>query len=123
MPGMILDIEDYSFNTHKRQITHQNLYFEEHFGRNDFEPIEDQSRLGDAMAYLMKYLEKTGEKIVYSRGLPQYFKSDILDDDVVCPIGMEDQKLLLFDNFSCFEDGVYIGEVSPEVIRQLRKGN
>ena len=73
------------------------------------------------MAYIMKYIEKSGEKIVYSRGLPQYFKSDILDDDVVCPYGMEDQKLLLFDNFSCFVDGVYVGEVSPEVIRQMKK--
>lgn len=52
-----------------------------------------------------------------------YFISDILDDDVVCRIGMEDQKLLLFDNFSCFDEGVYIGEVSPAVIKQLRKSN
>jgi hypothetical protein len=36
---------------------------------------------------------------------------------------MEDQKLLLFDNFSCFEDGVYVGEVSPEVIKQMKKAN
>ena len=123
MPGMILDIEDYSFNTHKRQITHQNLYFEEHFGRNDFEPIEDQSRLGDAMAYLMKYLEKTGEKIVYSKGLPQYFISDILEDDVVCTYGREDAKLLLFDDFSCWDEGVYVGQVGKETIAQLRKAN
>ena len=101
----------------------QNTYFNEHFGRCDIEPINDRTEMGSAMAYIMKYIEKSGEKIVYSRGLPQYFKSDILDDDVVCPIGMEDQKLLLFDNFSCFEDGVYIGEVSPEVIKQMKKAN
>ena len=71
----------------------------------------------------MKYLEKTGEKIVYSKGLPQYFISDILEDDVVCRIGMVEQKLLLFDDFTCFNEGVYIGEVSPEVIKQLRKSN
>ena len=33
------------------------------------------------------------------------------------------KKLLLFDNFSCFEDGVYIGEVSPEVIKHMKKAN
>ena len=104
-------------------MTIQNTYFNERFGRCDIEPINDRTEMGSAMAYIMKYIEKSGEKIVYSRGLPQYFKSDILDDDVVCPIGMEDQKLLLFDNFSCFEDGVYIGEVSPEVIKQMKKAN
>ena len=123
MPGILYEKEDYNFNTHRRQVTIQNTYFNERFGRCDMEPIRDRTEMGSAMAYIMKYIEKSGEKIVYSRGLPQYFKSDILDDDVVCPIGMEDQKLLLFDNFSCFEDGVYIGEVSPKVIKQMRKGN
>ena len=123
MPGKILDIEDYSFATHKRQITHQNLYFIENFGRNDFEPIDDPTRMGDAMAYLMKYLEKTGEKIVYSKGLPQYFITDILEDDVVCPYGREDAKLLLFDDFSCWDEGVYVGQVGKETIAQLRKAN
>ena len=89
----------------------------------DFDLVIIQTRLGDAMAYLMKYLEKTGEKIVYSKGLPQYFISDILDDDVVCRVGQEEQKLLLFDNFICVDEGVYIGEVSPAVIKQLRKSN
>ena len=123
MPGILYEKEDYNFNTRRRQVTIQNTYFNERFGRCDIEPINDRTEMGSAMAYIMKYIEKSGEKIVYSRGLPQYFKSDILDDDVVCPIGMEDQKLLLFDNFSCFEDGVYIGEVSPEVIKQMKKAN
>ena len=123
MPGILYEKEDYNFNIHRRQVTIQNTYFNERFGRCDIEPIRDRTEMGSAMAYIMKYIEKSGEKIVYSRGLPQYFKSDILDDDVVCPIGMEDQKLLLFDNFSCFEDGVYIGEVSPEVIKQMKKAN
>ena len=123
MPGILYEKEDYNFNTHRRQVTIQNTYFNERFGRCDMEPIRDRTEMGSAMAYIMKYIEKSGEKIVYSRGLRQYFISDILDNDVVCPIGMEDQKLLLFDNFSCFEDGVYIGEVSPEVIKQMKKAN
>lgn len=123
MPGKFIQVEDYNFNTHRRQTTNQSIYFNERFGRSDFEPINDPRRMGDAMAYIMKYIEKSGEKIVYSRGLPQYFISDILEDDVICRTGMEDQKLVLFDDFSCFDNGVYIGEVSPEVIKQLRKCN
>ena len=123
MPGMILQMNDYSFKTHRRQITNQNTYFIERFGRNDFEPIDEKARLGEAMAYLMKYLEKTGERIVYSKGMPQYFVSDIMDDDIVCRVGQEEQKFLLFDDFSCWDEGVYMGQVSPEVIAQMRKVN
>ena len=79
--------------------------------------------LGNSVAYLMKYLEKTGEKIVYSKGLPQYFISDIMDDDVVTTIGLEDKKLLLFDDFTCWDEGEYIGTVSKITIKQMRKSN
>ena len=71
----------------------------------------------------MKYLEKTGEKIVYSKGLPQFFISDIMENDVVCTIGQEDKKLLLFDDFKCWDEGVNVGTVSAETIAQLRKSN
>lgn len=123
MPGYFVQKEDYSFNSHRRQITNQDTYFLENFGRNDFEKIVDQHRIGEAMAYLMKYLEKSGERIVYSKGLPQYFITDIMDDDIVCPIGMEEQKLLLFDDFGCWDEGEYIGQVSKETIAKMPKAN
>ena len=123
MPGEMKEVKSYSFSEHRPQITMQNSYFEKQFGRNDFRPIERKERLGSAVAYLLKYIEKSGEKIVYSRGLPQFFISNILEDDVVCRIGLEDKKLLLFDNFSCFDEGCYVGPVSSETIKQLRKSN
>lgn len=46
-----------------------------------------------------------------------------MDDDIVCTIGQEDRKLLLFDNFKCWDEGVLIGEVCPEVIEQMKKSN
>lgn len=58
----------------------------------------------------MKYLEKTGEKIVYSKGLPQYFISDIMEDNIVTTIGLEDKKLLLFDDFTCWDEGDISGQ-------------
>ena len=79
--------------------------------------------IGESLAYMMKYIEKTGEKIVYSKDLPQYFITDILEDDVVCNIGLEDRKLLLFDDFSCWKAGEYMGTVSPEVIKQMLTAN
>lgn len=120
MPGFMFEDNTYSFSEHKRQITLQNMYFKERFGRNDFEAIEDQTGLRKAMRYIMKYIEKSGDRIVYSKGLPQFFISDIMDEDIICPIGMEDQKLLLFDDFSCWDEGCLMGQVSPEVIAQMR---
>ena len=122
LPGKMLDVEDYNFNTRKRQVTHQNTYFNEKFGRSDFEPL-DMQNIGSAIAYIVKYLEKTGEKLVYSKGLPQFFVSDIMEEDVVCPFGLEDKKLLLYDDFLCWDEGVLVGAVSKEVISQMPKAN
>ncbi len=123
MPGVMTEVNSYSFSERKRQITYQNDYFNTHFGRNDFKKIETRRHIGEAVAYILKYIEKSGEKIVYSRGLPQFFISDIMDDDIAGPIGLEDKKLLLFDDFICWDEGCYIGEVSKEVIAQMRKSN
>ena len=124
MPGQIIEVRDYSTQFNKMQKTFQSTYFNERFGRSDFKEIDEQERrLGNALAYLMKYIEKTGEKIVYSKGLPQYFISDIMDEDIVCTIGQEDKKLLLFDDFTCWDEGCLIGKVCPEVIAQMRKSN
>ena len=89
---------------------------------NDFEEINPYT-LSQSIIYITKYIEKSGERIVYSKNLPTYFISDIMDEDIVCTIGQEDRKLLLFDNFKCWDEGVLIGEVSPEVIEQMKKSN
>ena len=123
MPNMQIDVIDYNFKAHRRQVSHQITYFNDRFGRSDFRPIEDRQMLGGAIAYIVKYLEKTGEKIVYSKGLPQYFLSDIMDEDVVCSFGLEDKKLLLYDDFLCWDEGCLIGTVSKETIALMPKSN
>ena len=123
MVGELVEKEDYSFNTHKRQKTVQNTYFNARFGRSDFEEIADRKMLQSAVAYIVKYMEKTGEKLVYSKNLPQFFISDIWKDDIVCKIGLEDSKLLLYDDFVCRTDGKRIGKVSRETIAKMPKSN
>ena len=122
MKGELVKRRDYSTKEHRMQTTLQNTYFTERFGRNDFEPINTVD-LSNTGTYLLKYIEKSGERIVCSKGVKTFFVSDIMDDDVVCTIGNEDRKLLLFDNFSCFDEGVFVGEVSRETIKQMRKTN
>ena len=111
------------FDTRKRrmQTVQQNTFFAKRFGRNEFRPINHVSEMPQAVQYLVKYIEKSGGKLIYSRGLYQYFVTDIMDEDIVCPYGLEDRKILLFDSFGCWIEGEYIGQVSPEVIAQLPK--
>ena len=123
MPGRLEERRGYSLNSHKRRIIMQNTYFNKRFGRNDFSPIDTERDVGSAVAYLMKYIGKSGERLVYSRGLPTYFVSDIMEKDVICTIGQEDRKLLLSDDFECWDEGCFVGKVSPETIRLLRKSN
>ena len=75
-----------------------------------------------SVRYLLKYIEeKSNERLIYGGKLPTYFVSDILDEDIVCPIGVDDRKTLLFDDFTCIDGGCI--EVSEEVIKQMPKCN
>lgn len=119
----LIETKDYSTKTHQIQITHQNTFFLERFGRNDFNPIENNIGINEAVMYMLKYIRKTGEKVIYSKHLQTYFVTDIEENDVVCTIGQEDRKILLFDNFKCldFETGEVLGTVSKELIDKLPK--
>ena len=121
LPGKNEEVRDFDTRARKMRTTYQNDFFGKKFGRNDFKPIDHVSEVPQAIRYLTKYLEKTGEKLVYSRGLYQYFVTDIMDEDIICPYGENDKKFILSDKFSCWDDGEYIGTVSPEVIAKLPK--
>jgi hypothetical protein len=122
MVGELVSKTDYSTSQHQMQTISQNTYFEERFGRNDFKQL-DERLLTESLSYLLKYIEKTDERIVYSKGLAQFFISDIMDEDVITTMGVEDNKLLLADDFRCWDEGVLIGKVSKETIEQMRKSN
>ena len=123
MPGELLTQSGYSFARFKREKSLYCSYFQERFGRNLFDPVENDRCYEKELIYMVKYIEKTGEKIVYSRGLPQFFISDVMDEDIVCPIDDEQEKFVLADDFACYDQGEYKGQVSPEVIAGMRKVN
>ena len=44
----------------------------------------------------------------YGGKLPTYIKGSILDEDIICPTGIDDKKVILFDDFTCIDsDGVH----------------
>jgi len=108
MVGELVEVKDNSPVKGKVQTTYQNTYFNECFGRSDFKEVNEHV-LSEAVRYIMKYLEKDGGRIVYSRVLPQYFISDIMDEDVACTMGQEDKKLSLFDNSTVGTKGALWG--------------
>ena len=119
MIGKLEEVKDYDTRNHRMQTTYQNTHFLKQFGRNDFKDIATQDDISEAAKYITKYMEKSGERLVYGGKLPTYFRSDILDEDIICAFGIDDRKVLLFDNFTCINEGEILGKVSKEIISQL----
>ena len=71
----------------------------------------------------MKYIEKSGERLIYGGKLPTYFVSDIMDEDIHCPCGIDDRKAVLADDVTCIKNGEVMGKVSKEVIAKMPKAN
>ena len=121
--GEIVETKDYNTKDHRMQTTHQNTYFLERYGRNDFQPLGSPEEVQHSLGYLMKYIEKSGEKLIYGGKLPTYFVSDVIDEDILAPYGIDDRKAILADDFLCTVDGEVIGKASPEVIEKMPKVN
>ena len=123
MVGEIVETKDYNTKDHRMQTAHQNTYFLERYGRNDFQALGSPQEVQHSLKYLTKHIEKSGERLVYGGDLPSYFVSDVIDEDIICPFGIDDRKAILVDDFTCISDGEVIGTVSPEVIAKMPKAN
>ena len=122
MSGKLEEVRDYDTRAKRMRTIQQNTFFAERFGRNEFRSISHSSELPQMVQYLLKYIEKSGGKLVYSRGLYQYLVTDIMDEDIICTYGEEGRKFILFDDFGCWIEGEYIGQSSDrEVIARLPK--
>lgn len=120
MVGELFEKRDYDTRSKKMRLTIQNTYFNQRFGRSDFESIDQSIKqlYNGILQYLLKYLAKSGEKITYSRGLPSYITADIADDDVVTEMGLWSQKLLLFDNATLYDEGEILGTLDDDALIQ-----
>ena len=117
MVGEIYERRDYSTKQHKMQISHGNKFFEQRFGRCDFAPLSDaELRRGNTLSYLLKYLEKTEERIVYSRGIPTEFYKDIHEDEIVCEMLDFVVKYILFDDVIDYDVDVKRSKAAPETL-------
>lgn len=125
MVGSVYEKKDYSNRKHKVIVTHPCTFFEERFGRCDFEAINSIAlKKGKYLDYILKYITKTDEKIVYSRGIPSNFKDEISEDEICAEFENFVVKYVLFDDIydsnNCrvlksIDFGYEIDEITGEV--------
>lgn len=128
MIGKIEEKQDYSTAQHKMQVTHSNSFFADAFGRNDFEELtEADIKSGRTLEYLTKYISKTGEKIIYSRGIPSELSLFVDNQDIATEYYDYGVKFVLFDNcinkygvYTPYEPKHYGGQCSLFDYEELR---
>lgn len=100
MLGRLEEKTDYSTAQQKMQTRNENSFFEENYGRNDFEEISEmQLQYGDSVDYILKYIGKTNERIVYSRGIPTEICLKLTAKDIITELTNDYvQKFILFDD-------------------------
>ena len=123
LPGEIEEISGYSFSERKRKKIKQSKYFAERFGRNEFRDVIDEFDRNMAISYISKYLEKSGERIVCTKGVKAYFITDVLDSDILCEYGVDNGKMVLSPKMLCIKEGEIIGQYSKETLKQMKKSN
>jgi hypothetical protein len=99
MLGELTEREDYSTKSHTMQKTVSNSFFADTFGRNDFQPLsKGELQHGNTIAYLLKYIGKTGKRITYSRGIPSEICRDVAEKDFASEMRDFVFKYVLFDD-------------------------
>ena len=99
MVGRIVERRDYSTKQGKMMIRHESEFFADSLGRNDFEEITmEELRHGKTLEYILKYIEKTGERVVYSRGIPSQVCKVLPAREIVGRLHDFMTKYVLFDD-------------------------
>jgi hypothetical protein len=99
MIGIVTETKDYNFKYGNMKSAMQNSFFLNRFGRNDFERLEHfELEYGNTINYLLKYMGKTDERIVYSRAIPTELFKRLDKDDIAAELYDFVCKYILFDD-------------------------
>lgn len=104
MIGKVEEKKSYSPTTKRVESRQENTFFTENFGVNDFEEINASAvSHGRTVNYLLKYIEKQNERIVYSRGIPTEVCKKLTATEIITGFADYVNKYVLFDNVLSFE--------------------
>ena len=125
MVGKLELKRDYDVKKKRMVERMENSFFWDRFGRNKFELIDGTAlTIGTAVSYIIKYIEKSGGRIICSKGLRTFIETDIDNDDVVARLREDDdKKYVLFDDFKVYKDGKELGAISPGVLSHAKTIN
>lgn len=84
MIGELVKKREYSTKRGERRTRYGNTFFDEYFGMSDFQEVNPiLLKRGGTSRYLVKYIMKSGEKALYSRGTPAEICKELSDNDIV----------------------------------------
>lgn len=107
MIGALTEKHDYSTKSRRMQTTHENDFFADRFGRNDFAAISPaELKHGGTIGYLLKYIGKSDERITYSRGIPEEITRMVDGDDIAAEMHDFVLKYVLFDDVIDWETDI-----------------
>ena len=107
MIGQLVAKNEYSTKRRKRYTRYGNTFFDENFGMSDFREVNPiLLKRGGTIRYLVKYIVKTGEKFIYSRGIPSEIYREVANKDIACTMFDFVMKYLLFDDVIDWERDV-----------------
>jgi len=107
MIGALYPEEYFDKKTHSRRTAWRNTFFDLRFGRTDFTALSASDvRRGTVLNYLLKYLQKSGERIIYSRGVPTDVTVRIPEKDVVLEYIDYVEKAIIADDCLVLSDDV-----------------
>ena len=98
MIGTVTELQEYNPQTERMETRFDNSFFTERFGRSDFKDISHIGLSAGGIKYILKYLEKDNERIVYSRGIPTAIGKELDETDFAVPLEDFVLKYVLFDN-------------------------
>jgi len=98
MVGTLSEVADYSTEKGKKQTRCENSFFRARYGVNDFVALERQE-MSICLHYIVKYISKTGDRIVYSRGVPTEWRENISTDQICAEYVDFIRKFVLFDDW------------------------
>lgn len=100
MIGNLEEIKYYDTTSHKIAIAFINDDFTKKIGRNDFKSIsKNDYSFSTALNYILKYIGKSNEKIVYSRGI----KSDVMclldfENSAICKLSKDSPYYVVIES-------------------------
>lgn len=111
--------KDYHWDGFKREYFTNNTFFHERFGDAEFKRVEGSDILSGRLSnYLIKYLEKQDQKLIYSRGLATEVEMEASAEDVFYTfIDYHTEKLYL--SMDLFYSEEEIKRFSPETFFKI----